>query len=101
MSEPTTRRWTFRLAVIVVAVALVAAAVLGWWWLWGAGQQNVARAGKDASTYLSGCDRDQGSSDATIGLLTLPGSSTAWPIRVGDAALDAGVGWYQQTAEPG
>jgi len=36
-------------------------------------------------------------------LLTLPGSLTTWPIKVGtgDDSLDAGVGWYPQTASPG
>jgi len=109
MTEPTNRRWTFRLAVAIVAVVVVVVAALGWWRLWGAGQQNAAQAGKDATSYLSGCDLDPGfngtpetdSSGATVGLLTLPGSSTSWPIRVGDAALDGGVGWYQQTAGPG
>jgi len=113
MTDRTPKRWTFRLAVALVAVALLAAAGLGWWWLWGAGQRNVARAGDDA-LY---CDMNGGSGDATpsptpnpatqdnvvIGLLTMPGSMTMWPIHTGvsDAALDAGVGWYQQTAEPG
>jgi len=109
MSEPTPKRWTFRLAVALVAVTLVAVVAVGWWWLWGTGQQNVDRANNFATAYLSGCDLDPGfggtpetdSSGATVGLLTLPGSSTSWPIRVGDASLDGGVGWYQQTAAPG
>jgi len=112
MTEPTPKRWTFRLAVALVAVVFVVAAALGWWWLWGAGQQAASRAAKASGDFLSGCNLDPGfnggdahaaGADVTIGLLTMPGSSASWPIRAGvsDAALDGGVGWYQQTAAPG
>jgi len=111
MTNPTPKRWTFRLAVALAAVALVAVAGVGWWWLWGAEQRNVAHAGNDTLF----CDMNGGSADSTpspepsapadvtIGLLTMPGSTTMWPIRTGvsDSALDGGVGWYQQTAGPG
>jgi len=112
MTESTPRRWTFRLAVVLVALAVVGAGVFGWWRLWGAGVQSSRQAAQASSDYLGGCGQAAGAKSAdahaaadgvTIGLLTLPGSSTTWPIRAGvsDAALDAGVGWYQQTDAPG
>ena len=112
MTDPTPKRWTFRLAVALVAVAFVVAAAFGWWRLWGASLQAASRAGSESTAYLDSCKLDSGfngadahavADDVTIGVLTLPGSSTAWPIRSGvsDAALDGGVGWYQQTAAPG
>ncbi|MCL2652180.1 MAG: class E sortase [Propionibacteriaceae bacterium] len=112
MTDPTPKRWTFRLAVALVAAVLAVAAALGWWWLWGAGLHTASQAANESNTYLSSCELDPGFNvgdlhsvdpDVTIGVLTMPGSSTTWPIRVGvsDAAFDGGVGWYQDTAAPG
>jgi len=112
VSETTPRRWTFRLAVVLVVLAVVGVCAFGWWRLWGVGGQAARTAARAASDYTSGCNLDPGfnggdaqsvAADVTVGLLTLPGSSTAWPIRAGvsGTALDAGVGWYQQTAAPG
>ncbi|MCL2489325.1 MAG: class E sortase [Propionibacteriaceae bacterium] len=111
MTEPTPKRWPFRLAVALVAAAFAVAAAFGWWRFWGAGLQAASRASSESSAYLSACQLDPGfngadahavAADVTIGVLTLPGS-TAWPVRAGvsNAALDGGVGWYQQTAAPG
>ena len=99
MNMPTTRRWTFRLAVVVVALAVVGAAALAWWHIEGTGRQAERQAAANAAGYLASCGSDaQG--DA-VGVLTLPGGN-GWIVRPGaDASLDGAIGWYQQTAGPG
>jgi len=104
-------RWPFRVAtVLVVALAVTASAVI-WWQFWGKGAQTQRRAAAEGSAFISSCGFDPGFSGtaetaadgAVIGVVTLPGSDIAWPIRAGvdDASLDGGVGWYRQTAPPG
>jgi len=105
------RRWPFRAAVSGVAAVAVAAAAFGAWQVWGADWQADRRATAASAQFRSSCSLDPGFSGgpdtaadgSVVADLTLPGTSTPWPVRVGvqDASLADGVGWYRQTAAPG
>jgi len=115
-------RWGFRVAVAVVILLALVVAGLAAWQFWWVGRDAASRAGQAGESYFASCpvvvlpseqataslpaplpDTAEPPEGTTIGLLTLPGSSTQWPIKAGtdDANLDAGVGWYSQTSGPG
>ena len=99
MTNTTTRRWSFRLAVVVLVLAVLGAVAAGWWYFVGSSQQTIRRAAAAAAEYLADC-RSASPSDA-VGVLTLPGG-TGWLIQPGaDASLSGAIGWYTQTALPG
>jgi len=120
MTDHQARRpaWGFRVAVTLVVLAVLAVAGLAAWQFWWAGRQAVANGEQVSSKYLTACPVDQAptasapvlpapwstDSPATgdvIGLLTLPGATTSWPIKAGVDDLTDAVGWYQQTSAPG
>ena len=109
----------FRWTVVCVVAFVVAGALFGAWRFWAAGWLASNQASSTGRGFLSACAANQAPAPATtptlrvtgtppsdgttIGLITLPGSTTAWPIKAGTGsdALAAGVGWYTQTAAPG
>jgi len=107
MTEPTPKRWTFRLAVALVAVAFAVAAGLFVWQFWWVARQAQSVARDTTDAYLAACGTSSTSitlpRGTVIGLLTLPGDAIVWPVMLGtsDADLRGGVGWYQETAAPG
>jgi len=112
-------RWGFRLAVFLVVLAVLAVAAFAVWQFWWVGRQSVANGAQASDGYLSACPVGQAPAPSTpvlpspwstgdapetgdvIGLLTLPGAATSWPIRAGVDDLTDAVGWYQQTSVPG
>ena len=116
----------FRITVTLTVALALCLAGLAVWQFWWVGRQATGAAGQAGQEFLNACpgwcpvgqlpgddlsvmgpmpvpDDAVPPDGVTIALLTLPGSTTTWPIRVGtdDTSLDAGVGWYAQTSGPG